>query len=43
MELTYFPVNVSVQCVVDFSYDYVQREALKVPLIFKEMDGLGIR
>ncbi|XP_027137807.1 lysine (K)-specific demethylase 2Bb isoform X1 [Larimichthys crocea] len=27
----------------DFSYEYVQREALKIPLIFKEKDGLGIR
>eukprot|EP00066_Takifugu_rubripes_P013916 XP_011603182.1 PREDICTED: lysine-specific demethylase 2B-like isoform X1 [Takifugu rubripes] len=27
----------------DFSYEYVQREALRVPLIFKEKDGLGIR
>lgn len=27
----------------DFSYEYVQREALRIPLIFKEKDGLGIR
>lgn len=27
----------------EFSYEYVQREALRVPLIFKEKDGLGIR
>ncbi|KAF0031441.1 hypothetical protein F2P81_015996 [Scophthalmus maximus] len=27
----------------DFNYEYVQREALRVPLIFKEKDGLGIR
>ncbi|XP_076020073.1 lysine (K)-specific demethylase 2Bb isoform X2 [Genypterus blacodes] len=27
----------------DFTYEYVQREALRVPLIFKEKDGLGIR
>uniref|UniRef100_A0A8C9YXG5 Lysine-specific demethylase 2B n=1 Tax=Sander lucioperca TaxID=283035 RepID=A0A8C9YXG5_SANLU len=27
----------------DFSYEYVQREALRTPLIFKEKDGLGIR
>nr|XP_061800550.1 lysine-specific demethylase 2B-like [Nerophis lumbriciformis] len=26
----------------DFTYEYVQREALKVPLIFKEKEGLGI-
>lgn len=32
-----------VHCVADFSYEYVQREALRVPLIFKEKDGLGIR
>lgn len=32
-----------VQCFADFSYEYVQREALRVPLIFKEKDGLGIR
>lgn len=32
-----------VQCLADFSYEYVQREALRVPLIFKEKDGLGIR
>lgn len=30
-------------CFADFSYEYVQREALRVPLIFKEKDGLGIR
>nr|XP_015221611.1 PREDICTED: lysine-specific demethylase 2B isoform X2 [Lepisosteus oculatus] len=27
----------------DFTYEYVQREALKIPLIFKTKDGLGIR
>uniref|UniRef100_A0A7N6F9H9 Lysine-specific demethylase 2B n=1 Tax=Anabas testudineus TaxID=64144 RepID=A0A7N6F9H9_ANATE len=27
----------------DFTYEYVQREALRIPLIFKEKDGLGIR
>ncbi|XP_068608603.1 lysine (K)-specific demethylase 2Bb [Brachionichthys hirsutus] len=27
----------------DFSYEYVQREALRIPLIFKEKHGLGIR
>ncbi|KAK7895241.1 hypothetical protein WMY93_020566 [Mugilogobius chulae] len=27
----------------DFTYDYVQREGLRKPLIFKEKDGLGIR
>uniref|UniRef100_A0A3Q3G7C4 Lysine-specific demethylase 2B n=1 Tax=Labrus bergylta TaxID=56723 RepID=A0A3Q3G7C4_9LABR len=27
----------------DFSYEYVQREALRIPLIFKEKAGLGIR
>ncbi|XP_056288419.1 lysine-specific demethylase 2B isoform X1 [Pseudoliparis swirei] len=27
----------------DFSYEYVQREALRTPLIFKEKDGLGVR
>ncbi|KAM6976241.1 lysine-specific demethylase 2B-like [Tautogolabrus adspersus] len=27
----------------DFSYEYVQREALRMPLIFKEKTGLGIR
>ncbi|CAN9504885.1 unnamed protein product [Ophioblennius macclurei] len=27
----------------DFTYEYVQREALKIPLIFKEKDALGIR
>nr|XP_057907996.1 lysine-specific demethylase 2B isoform X1 [Doryrhamphus excisus] len=27
----------------DFTYEYVQREALRVPLIFKEKQGLGIR
>uniref|UniRef100_A0A672P3V7 Lysine-specific demethylase 2B n=1 Tax=Sinocyclocheilus grahami TaxID=75366 RepID=A0A672P3V7_SINGR len=27
----------------DFSYEYVQREALRTPLIFKAKDGLGIR
>ncbi|KAM9841750.1 lysine (K)-specific demethylase 2Bb [Aulostomus maculatus] len=27
----------------DFTYEYVQREALRVPLIFKEKEGLGIR
>lgn len=32
-----------VQYFADFSYEYVQREALRVPLIFKEKDGLGIR
>uniref|UniRef100_A0A2I2Z000 Lysine demethylase 2B n=1 Tax=Gorilla gorilla gorilla TaxID=9595 RepID=A0A2I2Z000_GORGO len=26
----------------DFNYEYVQREALRVPLIFREKDGLGI-
>ncbi|XP_061603774.1 lysine-specific demethylase 2B-like isoform X3 [Phyllopteryx taeniolatus] len=26
----------------DFTYEYVQRDALKVPLIFKEKEGLGI-
>uniref|UniRef100_A0A3B3V1Q6 Lysine-specific demethylase 2B n=1 Tax=Poecilia latipinna TaxID=48699 RepID=A0A3B3V1Q6_9TELE len=27
----------------DFTYEYVQREALRIPLIFKEKDELGIR
>ncbi|CAL9683429.1 unnamed protein product [Knipowitschia caucasica] len=27
----------------DFTYEYVQREGLRKPLIFKEKDGLGIR
>ncbi|KAK2504416.1 hypothetical protein MC885_008949 [Smutsia gigantea] len=27
----------------DFNYEYVQREALRVPLIFQEKDGLGIK
>ncbi|CAB1318393.1 unnamed protein product, partial [Coregonus sp. 'balchen'] len=27
----------------DFTYEYVQREALQTPLIFKARDGLGIR
>nr|XP_043868142.1 lysine-specific demethylase 2B isoform X1 [Solea senegalensis] len=27
----------------DFTYEYVQREGLRIPLIFKEKDGLGIR
>ncbi|XP_039087740.1 lysine-specific demethylase 2B isoform X3 [Hyaena hyaena] len=27
----------------DFNYEYVQREALRVPLIFREKDGLGIK
>uniref|UniRef100_A0A673AZK2 Lysine-specific demethylase 2B n=1 Tax=Sphaeramia orbicularis TaxID=375764 RepID=A0A673AZK2_9TELE len=27
----------------DFTYEYVQREALRIPLIFKDKDGLGIR
>nr|XP_023664378.1 lysine-specific demethylase 2B-like isoform X2 [Paramormyrops kingsleyae] len=27
----------------DFTYEYVQREALRIPLIFKAKDGLGIR
>ncbi|XP_010875855.2 lysine-specific demethylase 2B isoform X3 [Esox lucius] len=27
----------------DFTYEYVQREALQTPLIFKNKDGLGIR
>ncbi|KAL4609612.1 lysine-specific demethylase 2B-like isoform X2 [Arapaima gigas] len=27
----------------DFTYEYVQREALRIPLIFKTKDGLGIR
>uniref|UniRef100_A0A3P9P5B9 Lysine-specific demethylase 2B n=1 Tax=Poecilia reticulata TaxID=8081 RepID=A0A3P9P5B9_POERE len=27
----------------DFTYEYVQREALRIPLIFKENDELGIR
>uniref|UniRef100_A0A8C9TVQ7 Lysine-specific demethylase 2B n=1 Tax=Scleropages formosus TaxID=113540 RepID=A0A8C9TVQ7_SCLFO len=27
----------------DFTYEYVQREALRIPLIFKTRDGLGIR
>ncbi|KAB0355854.1 hypothetical protein FD754_000010 [Muntiacus muntjak] len=26
----------------DFNYEYVQREALRVPLVFREKDGLGI-
>lgn len=41
------PENASVRYMyiffADFSYEYVQREALRVPLIFKEKDGLGIR
>ncbi|XP_044000584.1 lysine-specific demethylase 2B isoform X1 [Gambusia affinis] len=27
----------------DFTYEYVQKEALRIPLIFKEKDELGIR
>uniref|UniRef100_G1S269 Lysine-specific demethylase 2B n=1 Tax=Nomascus leucogenys TaxID=61853 RepID=G1S269_NOMLE len=27
----------------NFNYEYVQREALRVPLIFREKDGLGIK
>uniref|UniRef100_A0A4W4G029 [histone H3]-dimethyl-L-lysine(36) demethylase n=1 Tax=Electrophorus electricus TaxID=8005 RepID=A0A4W4G029_ELEEL len=27
----------------DFTYEYVQREALRVPLIFKSKEGLGVR
>lgn len=27
----------------DFTYEYVQREGLRIPLIFKEKDQLGIR
>uniref|UniRef100_A0A7N8Y692 Lysine-specific demethylase 2B n=1 Tax=Mastacembelus armatus TaxID=205130 RepID=A0A7N8Y692_9TELE len=27
----------------DFTYEYVQKEGLRIPLIFKEKDGLGIR
>nr|XP_044988053.1 lysine-specific demethylase 2B [Jaculus jaculus] len=27
----------------DFNYEYVQREALRVPLVFREKDGLGIK
>uniref|UniRef100_G3PY04 Lysine-specific demethylase 2B n=1 Tax=Gasterosteus aculeatus aculeatus TaxID=481459 RepID=G3PY04_GASAC len=27
----------------DFSYEYVQRDALRTPLIFKEKEGLGLR
>ncbi|XP_066545217.1 lysine (K)-specific demethylase 2Bb isoform X2 [Amia ocellicauda] len=27
----------------DFTYEYVQKEALRIPLIFKTKDGLGIR
>uniref|UniRef100_A0A8C1KF03 Lysine-specific demethylase 2B n=1 Tax=Cyprinus carpio TaxID=7962 RepID=A0A8C1KF03_CYPCA len=27
----------------DFTYEYVQREALRTPLVFKAKDGLGIR
>ncbi|XP_044138015.1 lysine-specific demethylase 2B-like [Bufo gargarizans] len=27
----------------DFTYEYVQREALKVPLLFRTKDGLGIK
>ncbi|KAG8514964.1 Lysine-specific demethylase 2B, partial [Galemys pyrenaicus] len=27
----------------DFNYEYVQKEALRVPLIFREKDGLGIK
>lgn len=41
------PENASVRyffiIFAEFSYEYVQREALRVPLIFKEKDGLGIR
>uniref|UniRef100_A0A8C2GKV7 Lysine-specific demethylase 2B n=1 Tax=Cyprinus carpio TaxID=7962 RepID=A0A8C2GKV7_CYPCA len=29
--------------ILDFTYEYVQREALRTPLIFKAKDGLGIR
>lgn len=28
---------------VDFTYEYVQREALRTPLIFEVKDGLGVR
>lgn len=27
----------------DFTYEYVQREALKVPLLFRTKEGLGIK
>ncbi|XP_043924590.1 lysine-specific demethylase 2B isoform X2 [Protopterus annectens] len=27
----------------DFTYEYVQKEALKVPLVFRKKDGLGIK
>jgi len=27
----------------DFTFEYVQREALRVPLIFRNKDGLGIK
>ncbi|XP_076876010.1 lysine (K)-specific demethylase 2Bb isoform X2 [Brachyhypopomus gauderio] len=27
----------------DFTYEYVQREALRVPLVFKSKEGLGVR
>ncbi|XP_042193617.1 lysine-specific demethylase 2B isoform X3 [Callorhinchus milii] len=27
----------------DFTFEYVQREAIRVPLIFRERDGLGIK
>uniref|UniRef100_A0A8C2N2J6 [histone H3]-dimethyl-L-lysine(36) demethylase n=1 Tax=Cricetulus griseus TaxID=10029 RepID=A0A8C2N2J6_CRIGR len=27
----------------DFNYEYVQREALRVPLVFRDKDGLGIK
>ncbi|KTG38462.1 hypothetical protein cypCar_00031544, partial [Cyprinus carpio] len=29
--------------ILDFTYEYVQREALRTPLVFKAKDGLGIR
>ena len=28
---------------IDFTYEYVQREALRTPLVFKSKEGLGIR
>ncbi|XP_042299749.1 lysine-specific demethylase 2B-like, partial [Sceloporus undulatus] len=27
----------------DFTFEYVQREALRVPLVFRSKDGLGIK
>lgn len=38
-KLTVFNSNTQ----TDFNYEYVQREALRVPLVFRDKDGLGIK